>query len=76
LVDHFGGIEEHVLLVVECLDDEGEEFADGVVSRLKEFGVDHKADNLFDQAVDNAIPSVLGKASLYNFGLTMSSSKI
>lgn len=64
LVDHLGGVEEHVLLVAEGLDQEGQELADGGTAGLEELGVDHQADYLLYQALQDVVPSVFGEDSL------------
>lgn len=74
LIDHLGGVEEHVFLVAEGLDQEGQELADRGTAGLEELSVDHQADYLLYQALQDVVPSVLRENALYKETTTISNS--
>jgi len=64
LVDHLGGVEEHVLLVAEGLNQESQQSLCGAAFPLEDFGAHCQADDLFDEAVHDVVPPVFGEAPL------------
>lgn len=73
LVDHLGGAQKHVLLIAEGLHEEGEKLVNGIITCFEELGVDHEADNLFNQIMGDTIPSIFAETTLLNLKNTVRS---
>lgn len=73
LIDHFSRAEEHILLIAKSLHKKGKKLMNGIITCFEKLGIDHEADNLFNEIMRDTVPSIFAETTLSNLKNTVRS---